>query len=472
VKLNSIHIYCAAEDQNPGDTLTYEWSASAGKLLGEGGQVLWNAPDTTGICTVRCRVSDGKGGADTAVVTLTVEEHHVTIPVINNIGAEPQKIQLGASSALRCDASADAGSLVRYTWSAPAGVIDSSGETVRWIAPMQEGDYTVRCIVTNLTGGQAEDSITILVRDLAAMKAGVSVAYYPLDGDGIDRSGNGNDGTLRGTHSATDRFGIAGAAMGFNGVSDAVLVPNATLLNFQNAITVNFWMNIGNIYERESYPVSHGSWENRWKVSLSNGKVRWTVKTSAGIRDVDSKIFVTSGVWYNITGYYDGREVELYVNGALEAFAPLTGLIGMSPVGLTVGQIVPSNAGYNYNGTLDELRIYDHPLPPDAIKVLAAVPTPVRREAANLPASYAVKQNFPNPFNGETTITIDLPKSDDVTLSIYNILGQRVDNLIHDRLEAGRYIIHWSGSAYASGMYFYRVRAGSFVVTKRMQLCK
>ncbi|HLP18479.1 MAG TPA: LamG-like jellyroll fold domain-containing protein, partial [Bacteroidota bacterium] len=471
-KLNSIHIYCAAEDQNSGDTLTYEWSASAGKLLGEGAQVLWNAPDTTGICTVRCRVSDGKGGADTAVVTLTVVDSLSAIPVINSIGAESQKIALGASTALHCDASAGGGSLVRYTWSATAGVIDSSGATVRWIAPMQEGDYVVRCIVSNRTGGQAKDSITILVRDLAAMTVGVPVAYYPLDGDGIDRSGNGNDGTLRGTHSATDRFGIPGGAMGFDGVSDAVLVPNAALLNFQNAITVNFWMNVGIIYERESYPVSHGSWENRWKVSVSNGKARWTVKTSAGIRDVDSKSNLKPGVWYNITGCYDGWDAELYVNGVLVAFAPLTGPIGVSPVGFTIGQVLPSNAAYNFNGTLDELRIYDHPLPPDAIKALAASPTSIVHEPPTLPTSFAVSQNFPNPFNGETTIRIDLPNSEEVTISIFTILGERIEELHRGRMDAGRYTLRWTGSAYASGVYFYCVRAGAFVTTKRMQLCK
>jgi len=89
-----------------------------------------------------------------------------------------------------------------------------------------------------------------------------------------------------------------------------------------------------------------------------------------------------------------------------------------------------------------------------------------------VPQSYSLSQNYPNPFNPETNIEYELPEAARVKFVVYNTLGQVVDILVDSELEAGYHTIHWNGENYTSGIYFYRMRAGVFVETKRMLLLK
>lgn len=88
------------------------------------------------------------------------------------------------------------------------------------------------------------------------------------------------------------------------------------------------------------------------------------------------------------------------------------------------------------------------------------------------PDSYALEQNYPNPFNPTTTIKFSLPESSNVTLSIYNALGERVAELVNTQLQAGNYSYQWDASNLASGLYLYELRTENFVSTKKMILMK
>ncbi len=99
---------------------------------------------------------------------------------------------------------------------------------------------------------------------------------------------------------------------------------------------------------------------------------------------------------------------------------------------------------------------------------------------SHLPNTYRLAQNYPNPFNPTTTIEFDLPKTSDVTLKIFNILGEEVATLVYKRLSAGSYSYEWSRPAgMASGVYLYRLsvgsltgEAGEYVETRKMVLIK
>jgi len=80
--------------------------------------------------------------------------------------------------------------------------------------------------------------------------------------------------------------------------------------------------------------------------------------------------------------------------------------------------------------------------------------------------------NFPNPFNPVTTIYFVLPKAEHVKISIYNPLGQLVKELVNEFKDAGPHAVKFDGSNFTSGIYFYRLEAGSFVDTKKMVLVK
>jgi hypothetical protein len=88
------------------------------------------------------------------------------------------------------------------------------------------------------------------------------------------------------------------------------------------------------------------------------------------------------------------------------------------------------------------------------------------------PKKYALYPNYPNPFNPSTTICFDLPKTCQVTLKIFNILGEEVAMLVSDRLSAGSYEYDWNASDLASGVYLYHLEAGEFVKIGKMLLMR
>ncbi len=88
----------------------------------------------------------------------------------------------------------------------------------------------------------------------------------------------------------------------------------------------------------------------------------------------------------------------------------------------------------------------------------------------NLISNYYLYQNYPNPFNPNTTIEFDLSNSSDVTLKIFNVLGEEVAMLVSDRLSAGSYTYEWNASNMASGVYLYRLETDNYVETRKMIL--
>jgi hypothetical protein len=89
-----------------------------------------------------------------------------------------------------------------------------------------------------------------------------------------------------------------------------------------------------------------------------------------------------------------------------------------------------------------------------------------------IPLMYTLEQNYPNPFNPSTTIIYSIPKGADVTLKVYNLLGQLVATLINENQIAGRHEVTFDASNLPSGLYFYQINAGSFTDVKKMILLK
>ncbi len=89
-----------------------------------------------------------------------------------------------------------------------------------------------------------------------------------------------------------------------------------------------------------------------------------------------------------------------------------------------------------------------------------------------LPQGFLLEQNFPNPFNPETTIRFQIPRSQRVLLRVYNVLGQEVQTLVDRKLAPGRYQIKFDGKDLPSGVYYLRLHAGNFRQTRKMLLLK
>jgi hypothetical protein len=94
------------------------------------------------------------------------------------------------------------------------------------------------------------------------------------------------------------------------------------------------------------------------------------------------------------------------------------------------------------------------------------------REIGDLPVRPSLMQNYPNPFNPSTTIEFALPQASYVVLRIYNILGEEIAALVECRMEAGFHQVVFRDPGFASGIYFYRLAAGSFSSSKKLMLLK
>lgn len=89
-----------------------------------------------------------------------------------------------------------------------------------------------------------------------------------------------------------------------------------------------------------------------------------------------------------------------------------------------------------------------------------------------IPDTYFLFQNYPNPFNPGTTIKYQIPEAINVSIKVYDIRGRFITEIVNSIQQPGTYEIKWNGAGYASGIYFYRIKAGNFTETKKMVLVK
>jgi len=147
--------------------------------------------------------------------------------------------------------------------------------------------------------------------------------------------------------------------------------------------------------------------------------------------------------------------------------------IGTSGVFATAYFTKTAAAGETVNGALQyvDLRVNEDRLDPNSVV------TSVSEIEAPLPDGFSLSQNYPNPFNPSTSIEFTLPRRFDVSIRIFNVLGQEVYTEKYGRLSSGTYRFDWNavdhrGAPVASGMYFYRLEAGMYWQTRSMILLK
>jgi hypothetical protein len=136
-----------------------------------------------------------------------------------------------------------------------------------------------------------------------------------------------------------------------------------------------------------------------------------------------------------------------------------------------------SYRGWEYTGGLAPDRdreVSDIMIRISATALPVSVDDPVEE---NLPSTISLSQNYPNPFNPATSIDYSVPNNSDVSLDVFNIIGQKVKTLVNGKVNAGNHSITWdgtseNGSKVASGVYFYRLSVGDETIVKRMTLTK
>jgi photosystem II stability/assembly factor-like uncharacterized protein len=96
----------------------------------------------------------------------------------------------------------------------------------------------------------------------------------------------------------------------------------------------------------------------------------------------------------------------------------------------------------------------------------------VQDEDKYIPEKFILQQNFPNPFNPSSNIRYSIPQSSNVVLKVFDVIGKEIETLVDEEKPIGNYELIWNASSLPSGVYFYQLKAGSFIETKKMVLMK
>lgn len=362
----TINVYCKATDADS-PVLKYNWTVNKGKINGTGTVVTFEAEEEIGNAQIMCIVEDETGLRDTALYPIQIVQKINTAPKVPAIQKDKSYAEPGDQVKFWCLAEDEEGDAIQYEWKADGVNVGNGSAEFIWQAPA-EGIYTITVSVTDGLHTTVTKSIKILVKKFTTQNYN-ALAYYDFTGNANDKSGNNINGTPKGVILTTDRNTNPLSAYYFNGGNQHILVPNQEKLNVTQAISVCTWFKPISQPEKETFLVSHGSWQERWKISITQErKLRWTLNTLNGITDLDTETTISNDTYYHVCASYDGKDVMLYVNGQLENFKNHSGTIRLSQKALTIGQMNPDIADYNFKGIIDEVVIYANMIRPDQVE--------------------------------------------------------------------------------------------------------
>jgi len=448
------------------DEVMIEWNADQDSIQGSGSEVIFRAADQEGIRKVKLKVTDESGNVDSLEIELSIVAKINKAPQILELVKSAEYVEPNGTIEVLCQAVDLDLDEINFTWTANGGSFMGLDSLVEWKAPASEGIYTINVKVTDSLGLSSSTSTQILVKNFLAT-TGKTIASYPFSGNANDNSGNGLNGTTVGTILAPDRFENIRNAYYFNGGSQHIRVINDPKLNFQGACTISFWMKASNLVDRESFLVSHGSWQNRYKVSLTpSAQLRWTINTTGGIKDLDSNEAIEAEKYYHCAVTYDGKLMAVYINGTLSNYVNQSGLIKQTNVNLLMGQMLPDDANYNFKGYLDDVTIFDHAKIPVEIEAIYQNELTAIHEL-EISSAYSVT---PNP--AYSTITIQSLKgqighTSGYEVTIFNQLGQRVKSAQNYYLGSAIEI-----STLSNGLYFLRLEKANDIINSSFLIHK
>lgn len=230
---------------------------------------------------------------------------------------------------------------------------------------------------------------------LTGLQAQTPVANYSFAGNAKDLSVNNNTALVHGATLAQDRFGWANNAFSFDGTQSYLQAPNNAALN-SNYTTVAFWVKVNALpVTGEAFLMSFGGWQERWKISLpAHGKMVWTTNNSSGISDMDAGggNELVPGVWKHVVFVHDGTNDFIYMNGVQIAQKAVSGTMNSTNKPLGFGYN-PIDVGNYFNGSLDEVQIYNIALSAGQITSLYNSLNTPPTVAPGLVASYSFTKN-------------------------------------------------------------------------------
>ncbi len=448
-----IKVFCTAEDADY-DELSFQWWIDTQPVSAD--SVLDFYSDSTGEYVISAKVIDSEGQSDSTTFILKVVEKVPIAPEIISMRALPRKAEPSQTISLEVIATDANDDELSYAWFDHLGNEIGSDSLINYVVPSSAGDFFVYCLVTDTDELHAYDSLKIMIREPSVMEGNL-IARYLLDGNTNDNSGNNLHGTPFGEVIwSINQSGEVNKAACFDGSSSRIHLPSDQRLNFTEGMSISLKFRIESTGSEEQFLISHGSWQNRYKISISNNRIRFTINTTTGIADLDSESIPETDRWYHLAVVYNGQDMELWINGKLDAFKAHAGSIRTTTLQAVLGQQFAGDPGYNFFGCLDNVSIYDYPLSPEEIN---------QDQYLFLPAAGSgLKGNqlyiSPNPITTNTLLLITNEICEQtVALEIINLFGQLI---LSDLIEyqPNTLISVELPANLKSGLYLIRLRCG------------
>ncbi|MFK7845850.1 MAG: FG-GAP-like repeat-containing protein [Rhodothermales bacterium] len=364
-------------------------------------------------------------------------------------------------TATMTDASTDSdGFIVLWAWDFGDGNTSSDENPVHTYAAY--GTYTVSLTVTDDMGATDNTSSSVTLNDPNA-----GGAFIEADGMVVMEAEN--------FHTQIDRGGqtwvVNTANAGFSGASAMLSDPDNGVVITTDITTTSPELSYDlDISTTGDYIIWVRMWADASDGNSVNAGVDGTIDPLS--KGIQSQI-LDQWIWLKLArggntleqtiGTAGAHTFNLYMreDGTIIDKIVLTTDAGFTPTGEGPAESPQTSAPVSKaNGGRDMLAIGEE-----------------AAEAEALPTEFALKANYPNPFNPTTTINFDVPEASNVRLEVYDMMGRRVATLVNGQLGAGRYEAIWNaqsdaGTAVASGVYLYRMQAGSFESVQRMVLMK
>ncbi|MFV0467448.1 MAG: LamG-like jellyroll fold domain-containing protein [Dysgonomonas sp.] len=446
-----VNLNCLVENNTV--SVSYKWYVNGVVIDGaNAANLAWNVPNESGLYTITCQATNGSETVTSHKIDIKVAGDELLEPIINDITLERENL-VNKGTSINVQASLNTGN-VSITWSVTGGSLENTASfSPIWTLPTQEGVYSVTLTVSNVLG-TASKTKEILVKDLNDNSSNYTpVVYYPFTGNTKNEAQNAYDAILVGATLSPDARGIENNAYKFSASSQYTYTPNDAALNFGDKLAVSLWVKPDALSNSEQFLISHGSWEERYKMSVTpEKKVRWTMKTTSATVDVDDPQDLEVGEFRHYTGVFTGYSLELYRNGVLVSFKSLTGTVPSSSKSITVARKDQSTSDYTFKGTIDEVRIYNSAL---NVNFINQLPSMWSLHLGIEDTDGINKINiYPNPFS--TSFNLSFPENEPIrSLEILDLNGK----LVWKRASLGNNTD--LSPAIASGIYFIKIQTVS-----------
>ena len=302
----------------------------------------------------------------------------------------------------------------------------------------------------------------IFIADKSGAWSGIPI-YGTIAGVGIDTLLRGDSITISGIARETNSRTIIEVLNRLSKVSGKT-PPAPTVISISGSGSVS--------YELSNPPVDGAPVFEQWEGVLVQINNPYLVQRNAdnavgGSGSNFGEYLISSSKYTTPTARYFGLRVD--DNGTNSYYADTSASYTAKPsnaVLITLGAKISSLVG------ILDYSFSNYKLEPRKDNDFGTITGVVNKEGDAIPGTYELSQNYPNPFNPTTSIRYSIPVNGQVTLKIFNILGQEVRTLVNTVQNSGSYVVNFDASRLSSGIYFYELRVDQFVSVKKMLLLK